>query len=79
MQRNLDPVGSALNLDFGQAGRSQFGIEEFSDLHIFMKIGCIVLVCVPPGVPSLDDTDAKTMRIDFLSHCDSLLRLVIFP
>ena len=37
---------------------------------IFRKVCSEILFCIPLGVPILDNTDSKAVRIDFLSHND---------
>ena len=69
-------VERALNLNFGNAGIVKLLFQLLAQLVIFHEgIAEIALRGEPAAVPIFDDTHAKTVGIDFLTHTAYLLTL----
>ena len=64
-----DLVGCALDLDFGDAGSKQLFFQIFTDLVILNQVvGESSLLRYPAGIPILDYTNSKSVRMYFLAH-----------
>ena len=66
--RSAVTVLRALRLDAGNACCLQALLQVVANLNIFMQVICKILISIPFGIPGLDDTQANTMRINFLTQ-----------
>ena len=54
----------------GDSVREVLLLDEGSNLVIFQnELGEVFFVCIPLSIPSADDANSHSMRINFLSHC----------
>ena len=66
-----------LDDDLGNGGLLHVIEQRLADLHVFVQqITVFGFRSIPAGIPRLVDAQAKTDRIDFLTHC-IVLRLVL--
>ena len=62
-------LGVALDLSVAEAGCEELVLEILADVVVFYdEISHLALSGEPVGIPLLDNTDAKAVRINFMSH-----------
>src|SRR5579862_654994 len=64
-------VARALDLDSAYARRLQLLAQLFFQLDVFEQQLVVITLHKPPRLPRLGIAEAKTIRMDFLSHCFS--------
>ena len=66
---NANLRGIALYLDGGDTGGIEGLLQKLTNFVVLDdQIADLFLACIPSGIPVLDNADAETMRINFLSH-----------
>src|SRR6266700_3243383 len=70
-------VARTLNLDRAHARRLEFVLQLFLQLYIFQKQLVVIALHEPARPPWLGIAKAKSVRMDFLSHCNYLF--IFFP
>src|SRR3954470_8959887 len=65
---DADAVTGALDLDLGDAGALHARRQQLADLDVLGHVLRVLLVGVPARLPVRGDTQAETVRVDFLAH-----------
>ena len=68
MNRNARAISCTFDLYAGDTGRKEFFFDVLADFDILKLELLIIFFGTPTGIPRLNDTDAKAMRINFLTH-----------
>jgi hypothetical protein len=68
MQRDVDLVGRALELDARDTRAGELFHDHLANGKILMELLGVVPLGVPLGIPIADDAQSKTDRIYFTSH-----------
>ena len=68
---DADLVARPLNLDRAHARRLKLVLQLILQLNVFVEELGVVLLHKPARLPRLGVAEAKTIRMDFLSHCFS--------
>ena len=72
MDRELQAVLAALRLHAGNTCGLEALLEVIANLDVLMQILREILVCIPAGIPVLDNAKANAMGIYFLTQTVSL-------
>jgi len=76
---DLALVGRSLDFDPGDSRVLQVFLDGTLDSNVFMKPFRVALVLEPLRVPSLDDSEAESVRVNFLTHSIAFLAPYLSP